>query len=185
MVWAFFQARHRLGQCGGFAHLLVSVLYRRFVLAISALSLGQGAMVGHPLSMVLPGAHMYGNAAQRTANRRPDINWVTWVSFFAVVGAPTSLWVWAVMVELMSPATKAELAITNERLRFAADLHDVQGHHLQVISLKTDLASRLLAKDRLTLPLPTSSRPTTPPAQPCERPAPGSGIPKDHSRSGA
>lgn len=53
------------------------------------------------------------------------------------------------MVELdVTRQQAAELAITNERLRFAADLHDVQGHHLQVISLKTDLASRLLAKDR-------------------------------------
>src|SRR5690606_35384605 len=31
-----------------------------------------------------------------------------------------------------------------ERLRFAADLHDIQGHHLQVIALKSELAERLL-----------------------------------------
>ncbi|MFC3276308.1 GNAT family N-acetyltransferase, partial [Agromyces mediolanus] len=34
-----------------------------------------------------------------------------------------------------------------ERLRFASDLHDIQGHHLQVISLKSELAERLLERD--------------------------------------
>lgn len=73
---------------------------------------------------------------------------IAWMSFFMIVGIPTSLWVWDVMVELdRTRRTAAELAVANERLRFAADLHDVQGHHLQIISLKTDLASRLLAKD--------------------------------------
>jgi two-component system sensor histidine kinase DesK len=37
----------------------------------------------------------------------------------------------------------AELAVANERLRFAAELHDIQGHHLQVIALKSELAARL------------------------------------------
>lgn len=41
-----------------------------------------------------------------------------------------------------------DLAVTRERLRFAADLHDVQGHHLQVIALKAELAERLLARGR-------------------------------------
>lgn len=40
-----------------------------------------------------------------------------------------------------------ELAVARERLRFATDLHDIQGHHLQVIALKSELAERLLAKD--------------------------------------
>jgi two-component system, NarL family, sensor histidine kinase DesK len=36
-----------------------------------------------------------------------------------------------------------QLAVADERLRFAADLHDIQGHHLQVIALKSELAARL------------------------------------------
>jgi two-component system, NarL family, sensor histidine kinase DesK len=36
-----------------------------------------------------------------------------------------------------------ELAVAEERLRFAAELHDIQGHHLQVIALKSELAARL------------------------------------------
>jgi two-component system sensor histidine kinase DesK len=38
----------------------------------------------------------------------------------------------------------ARLAVTEERLRFARDLHDLLGHSLSVIALKADLASRLL-----------------------------------------
>lgn len=41
----------------------------------------------------------------------------------------------------------ADLAVAEERYRFAADLHDIQGHTLHVIKLKTQLAERLLDRD--------------------------------------
>ena len=41
----------------------------------------------------------------------------------------------------------AELAVVQERYRFAADLHDIQGHTLHVIRLKMQLADRLLDHD--------------------------------------
>lgn len=44
-------------------------------------------------------------------------------------------------------ALASELAIARERLRFATDLHDIQGHNLQVIALKSELAERLLIAD--------------------------------------
>ena len=66
-----------------------------------------------------------------------------------LLAIPSSLWVWGVMLQLEAAQRRAaDLAIANERLRFAADLHDVQGHHLQVISLTTDLAARLLGKQQ-------------------------------------
>lgn len=37
--------------------------------------------------------------------------------------------------------------MARERLRFASDLHDIQGHHIQVIALKAELADRLLASN--------------------------------------
>lgn len=57
----------------------------------------------------------------------------------------SSLWLWRV-VQRLDEARQlgAELAVTQERLRFAADLHDIQGHHLQVIALKAELAERTL-----------------------------------------
>ena len=38
-------------------------------------------------------------------------------------------------------------AVTGERLRFAADLHDIQGHNLEVIAFKSELAERLAVAD--------------------------------------
>src|SRR5829696_3172956 len=58
------------------------------------------------------------------------------------------LWGWEVAARLeRARRLSAELAVTDERLRFAADLHDIQGHHLQVIALKSELAARLAASD--------------------------------------
>ena len=41
----------------------------------------------------------------------------------------------------------ARLAVAEERLRFARDLHDLLGHSLSLITLKSELAGRLLAAD--------------------------------------
>ncbi len=41
----------------------------------------------------------------------------------------------------------AELAVENERTRFARDLHDIFGHSLTVITVKAELAQRLLDVD--------------------------------------
>jgi len=41
----------------------------------------------------------------------------------------------------------ADLAVANERLRFARDLHDLLGHSLTVIRAKSELASRLALTD--------------------------------------
>jgi two-component system sensor histidine kinase DesK len=58
------------------------------------------------------------------------------------------LWGWEVAERLeRARRLSAELAVADERLRFAADLHDVQGHHLQVIALKSELAARLAEAD--------------------------------------
>jgi two-component system sensor histidine kinase DesK len=42
---------------------------------------------------------------------------------------------------------RAELAVTEERLRFARDVHDLLGHRLTVIALKSELAGRLASAD--------------------------------------
>jgi two-component system, NarL family, sensor histidine kinase DesK len=58
------------------------------------------------------------------------------------------LWGWEVAARLeRARRLAAELAVADERLRFAADLHDIQGHHLQVIALKSELAARLAEAD--------------------------------------
>lgn len=61
----------------------------------------------------------------------------------------SSLWWWDVLVTLdRARASEARLAATQERLRVATDVHDLQGHHLQVIALQLELAERLLPTDR-------------------------------------
>lgn len=58
------------------------------------------------------------------------------------------VWLWNVTVRLdEARETAGELAVLRERLRFAADLHDVQGHHLQAIALKAELTRRLVGND--------------------------------------
>ncbi|MGI5373466.1 sensor histidine kinase [Streptomyces sp. CA-251387] len=58
------------------------------------------------------------------------------------------LWAWDTARRLdEARRLEAELAVREERLRFAADLHDIQGHHLQVIALKSELAARLVDLD--------------------------------------
>jgi len=85
------------------------------------------------------------------ARAAPDGSTVWMIGFFAVmlpVMALTSLWWWEVVVRLdRNRRTAGELAVAQERLRFASDLHDIQGHHLQVISLKSELAERLLDRE--------------------------------------
>lgn len=60
----------------------------------------------------------------------------------------SSMWWWEIVLEL-DRAREAEsaLAATRERLRLANDVHDLQGHHLQVIALQLELAERLLQRD--------------------------------------
>ncbi|WP_284228819.1 sensor histidine kinase [Arenivirga flava] len=55
---------------------------------------------------------------------------------------------WNISLELEdSRQATASLAVMQERFRFAADLHDIQGHTLHVIRLKARLADRLLERD--------------------------------------
>ncbi|MDH2425935.1 histidine kinase [Sphaerisporangium sp. TRM90804] len=42
---------------------------------------------------------------------------------------------------------EAELAVVRERMRFASDLHDIQGHTLHVVKLKIALAQKLVHSD--------------------------------------
>lgn len=55
---------------------------------------------------------------------------------------------WHITIELEhARQAAAELATTKERLRLAEDLHDILGHALEVVSLKSELASRLSEVD--------------------------------------
>lgn len=55
---------------------------------------------------------------------------------------------WQLFAELdATRRAETELALVKERFRFATDLHDIQGHTLHVVKLKTALAQKLLRSD--------------------------------------
>ena len=59
-----------------------------------------------------------------------------------------SLWWWDVLIALdRARVSEARLAATQERLNLATDVHDLQGHHLQVVALQLELTERLLQGD--------------------------------------
>ncbi|MCG7286874.1 histidine kinase [Cellulomonas sp. ACRRI] len=59
-----------------------------------------------------------------------------------------SLWWWDLVREL-DRAREAAAAVSamRERLRLAGEVHDLQGHHLQVVALQLELAERLIDRD--------------------------------------
>jgi signal transduction histidine kinase len=64
----------------------------------------------------------------------------------AMGGLP--VWLWDLLAQAQAGrAAQARLVATEERLRFARDVHDLLGHSLSVIALKAELAARLAPID--------------------------------------
>jgi two-component system sensor histidine kinase DesK len=71
---------------------------------------------------------------------------------FSVVAASLAVFgireMWRRNLQLVEAhETNASLAVANERNRFARDLHDILGHSLTVITVKAELARRLIEVD--------------------------------------
>lgn len=71
---------------------------------------------------------------------------------FSVLGAGFIMWGVILMMErnmelVRTREAEAELAVETERGRFARDLHDILGHSLTVITVKAELAGRLIEVD--------------------------------------
>lgn len=61
----------------------------------------------------------------------------------------STLWMLRIVWELdRSREVRANLAVAEERLRFARDLHDVVGRNLSAVALKADLAAQLARRGR-------------------------------------
>lgn len=87
-----------------------------------------------------------------TARGAADIGVAGWIPALYAIIIPamsvSSLWWWDVLVTVdRARASESRLAATQERLRVATDVHDLQGHHLQVIALQLELAERLMGID--------------------------------------
>ena len=79
------------------------------------------------------------------------LGFVSGIAWLALPTAAIGLWATAfvrqvaAVSELRSAREElARLAVSEERLRFARDLHDLLGHSLSLITLKSELAGRLL-----------------------------------------
>ena len=69
--------------------------------------------------------------------------------FVVVFLCRASMWMLGVVWELdRSRQVQASLAVAEERLRFARDLHDVVGRTLSVVALKAELAAQLARRGR-------------------------------------
>ncbi|MEW2354665.1 histidine kinase [Spirillospora sp. NPDC029432] len=70
------------------------------------------------------------------------------VAAVSTAGMFAGQWYYDLVEELAeSRERQAELAVVRERVRFAGDLHDIQGHTLHVVKLKAALARKLVRAD--------------------------------------
>ena len=82
-----------------------------------------------------------------SGNAYAGLSGLWWVFTYALF-CVAQVWIWDVTLRLDKARTaEAEVAVLRERLRFAGDLHDIQGHQLQAIALKAQLAARLIGVD--------------------------------------
>ena len=80
----------------------------------------------------------------------PESSWIPTMGFSALIGSVVIQWVHRRRLSdklLAAQAESEHLAKVAERERIARDLHDLLGHTLSVIVLKSELASRLTASD--------------------------------------
>ena len=69
---------------------------------------------------------------------------IVWALFLAA-GSLASIWLWDVTNDAVKgQRARARLAVTEERLRFARDMHDLLGHSLSALAVKAELANRLV-----------------------------------------
>jgi two-component system sensor histidine kinase DesK len=106
-----------------------------------------------PWATVRAGVALVGGLTAWTAlvTRDPWPNVLVLETFSAVTtiyGMRLWRWLWWTIRDAHDgQEAKARLAVSEERLRFARDLHDLLGHSLSVISLKSELAAKLAPRD--------------------------------------
>ena len=142
-----------------FAVWIACLVTRGAPLAAVVLSLSIGQVVS-----VVPKWHRWMAAAVGAAPvvlpiaviaaLRPEEFWEPWAVSAAIAYLAAMLAVllnnysWGLYLQLdEARKLSAELAVAKERFRFASDLHDIQGHTLHVIRLKTQLAQKLIDRD--------------------------------------
>ncbi|MDJ0318972.1 histidine kinase [Pseudarthrobacter sp. PS3-L1] len=104
-----------------------------FAFVLSVTAVGTSSFVFHPASWVLAAQYLV----------LPAVG-----TLFIVAVILLSEQAWKVVRRLeRAQETEAELATARERMRFAGDLHDIQGHSLHIIKLKAALGRRVVYTD--------------------------------------
>ena len=112
------------------------------VLTITSLS-----AVLRPRTVVL--ASLAGGAFLLLTAPASNATFGTFMLLLVAFAFRTTLWMLGLVWELdRSRVVRANLAVAEERLRFARDLHDVVGRNLSVVALKADLAAQLARRGR-------------------------------------
>lgn len=101
-----------------------------FISALSVAGIGATVFVLHPVTLELAAAYV----------ATPLVG-----TFFVagVILVSEQAWLVARRLELAKD-TEAQFAVARERIRFAGDLHDIQGHSLHIIKFKAELAHSLV-----------------------------------------
>ncbi|MFY1583924.1 sensor histidine kinase [Micromonospora sp. WMMD734] len=130
--WAF-----TLALAGGVLSCLVPGWWRATVILCSWAAIGLGGLIG----VLVPPRP---TVAPWRAEAGAEAIVISTLALFTLLPL-SAVWVQQVVLRLEHARRLAsDLAVAQERLRFATDLHDIQGHNLQVIALKSELAERLL-----------------------------------------
>jgi two-component system sensor histidine kinase DesK len=73
------------------------------------------------------------------------VDYLLWIGTLALLLYRPSLWLLGLVWQIeRSRGVEAQLAVAQERLRVARDLHDVLGHNLALIALNSELAAKLV-----------------------------------------
>lgn len=68
-------------------------------------------------------------------------------SVFLAAGFLMTIWLWDLTRDAINgQKARAQLAVSEERLRFARDMHDLLGHSLSALAVKSELAGRLVER---------------------------------------
>ncbi|WP_260405917.1 sensor histidine kinase [Microbacterium sp. G2-8] len=103
------------------------------VLALGVAAIGTCAFAAHPVSWELAATYLL----------TPFLG-----TLFIAGVILVSEHAWQIVRRLeRATETERELAVARERMRFASDLHDIQGQSLHVIKLRTMLARRMVRTD--------------------------------------
>jgi two-component system sensor histidine kinase DesK len=75
------------------------------------------------------------------------VDYLLWIGTLALLLYRPSLWLLGLVWQIeRSRGVEAQLAVAQERLRVARDLHDVLGHNLALIALNSELAAKLVRR---------------------------------------